>query len=279
MRQSSAARPHTPPEELSVVTQPPSPHSNPASGQSIARAQLPSLRSTHVAIKAALNPNAEPFTPKAAAEHSVFSATATHSRARRDWADLDSDEAASDVDDTASETSAGDRVAAGQLDAEKAAGTAAAVASLSDALTHSLLIQSFGGLSHAGSSASASERLSPDSHDSPAPVVQQQPPQHNTTVGFSLCQIPEASVPVLRSRDAPVSGSSNHANLRVSVPIDSRTPHRHGYAGLLGHAKASVDSGAANALEPALEPVDSVEDDEKVCSPSWSLLLTLVANA
>ena len=204
------------------------------------------------ALSAKLNPAAAPFLPGT-------SQGGAHTPGRIDWADLDSDLSVSDEDVLPAMSR--DVDIAQPSGADKAHPSLSDTQHLTDALARSLLIQSFSGLSGQGSSASTSARVSPDSHDSPTPVTRHTP-VHSTTVGFSLCTVPEAGVAPPRSPSPAESAS--RVNARVSVPIDATVSHRHGYAGLLGLAK-SADEQIGVVHTPSLHAVDHAVTDVKVC--------------
>ena len=212
-----------------------------------------------------LNPKAQPFTP--GASQAFPFAEPTSSARRREWADLDSDAALSDIDGAASDDEGSVSSSAASAASPYKEGTTEFVpATLAETLSRSLLIQSFNGLarSQPHSGASTSERLSPDSHDSPTPVARQ---ALNTTVGFALAPVPETDVAVALAREAPPPMTPTGAhNSRVSMPVAQHGERRHGYAGLLDLAQTSGRYDCEAMQAPALEPVRDDGDDERVRS-------------
>ena len=211
-----------------------------------------------------LNPKAQPFTPTGASQASPFAEPSSSAR-RREWADLDSDAALSDTDGAASDDEGSVSSSAASAASPYKEGTTDSVpVTLAETLSRSLLIQSFNGLarSQPGSGASTSERLSPDSHDSPTPVARQ---TLNTTVGFALAPVPETDVAVALAREAPPPLTPTGAhNSRVSMPVAQHGERRHGYAGLLDLAQTSGRYDCEATQAPALEPVRDDGNDERV---------------
>lgn len=212
----------------------------------------------------ALNPDATPFTPKRDKEQdgaSPFEAV-MEPKPRRHWGDLESDEPLSDSDDCLSDI---DNDAASQVfDGLMKPSASTATPALKETLTRSLLIQSFSCLSQPCSSIDTTDRCSPASDESPTPLVQQ---AHSTTVGFSLCTVPEMALPLseeLATKESVLS--SNLCNQRVSVRVEPQDGRRRGYAGLLGLVNGSGESRGTCGFAPSLEPVLAAETDGQVHS-------------
>ena len=183
-----------------------------------------------------------------------------HASGTKDWADMQSDD---EVDNTCGQPST-DAETVGKAD------DAFALPPLANALTHSLLIQSFNTASRANSAITSTAHPSPENSESPSTVVWQ---PHSTTVGFEpLSTVPEAACAASTASSAAVVPPAV-SSVKVSVPIAPSSVHRHGYAGLLG---AFGSAEPTPERTPCLDAVSDVQDAQVCCLTFHSLYLCTV---